>query len=37
MTGKVPGIPKHTGQVCALAIRPKVVPQAQNIFDWVRS
>ena len=35
MTGNVPGNPKQTGQVCEFAVRPKVVPQAQNNFDCV--
>jgi hypothetical protein len=37
ITGKLPGKPRHTGQVWLLGERPKAALQPQNIFDFVRS
>ena len=32
ITGSVPGMPMHTGQVCVLGGAPNLVLQAQNIL-----
>ncbi len=36
-TGRAPGNPRHTGQVCVLGSAPNSVEQPQNIFDAVPS
>ena len=36
-TGKAPGRPRHTGQVCVFGGAPNSVEQPQNIFDAVPS
>jgi len=35
ITGKLPGIPMQTGQVCVLGGAPNFVLQRQKSFDWV--
>src|SRR5712692_1080840 len=37
MTGKTPGMPRHTGHVWVLGAAPNFVPHPQNILDSVRS
>jgi hypothetical protein len=37
ITGSTPGMPWHTGQVCAFGGAPNFVVQPQNIFDFVES
>jgi hypothetical protein len=36
-TGRAPGIPRQTGQVCELGSAPNFVEQPQNILVSVRS
>jgi hypothetical protein len=37
ITGKAPGRPRHTGQVCEFGSAPNSAGEAQNIFELVLS